>query len=168
MSKMPIRGFRRAAMLFTSVALVGSAIGGETARAQQANDAGAAQPCGAAMASAGAMATPATADQGTTAANLEFDQGFIDMAIPHHAAIVSAAGAALPRLQNPELRAVAVDIIMDQAVEVEKLRDLRQILYGASLPTVPDESMMTTMMGVPGMESMDPGMMMMFMDPVAM
>src|SRR3954452_18034215 len=39
---------------------------------------------------------------------------------------------------------------------------------GASLPTVPDESMMTTMMGVPGMESMDPGMMMMFMDPVAM
>lgn len=93
-----------------------------------------------------------------------FDQQFIDMAIPHHATIVSAAGAALIRVEDPELRAVSVDIVLDQAVEVDKLRDLRMRLTGSSLPTPIDMTMMTTM---PGMTGIDPTGMAQQMDPAA-
>lgn len=93
-----------------------------------------------------------------------FDQQFIDMAIPHHATIVSAAGAALIRVEDPELRAVAVDIILDQAVEVDKLRDLRMRLAGSSLPTPMDMAMMTNM---PGMAGIDPTAIAQQMNPAA-
>lgn len=93
-----------------------------------------------------------------------FDQQFIDMAIPHHATIVSAAGAALIRVGDPELRAVTVDIILDQAVEVDKLRDLRMRLAGSSLPTPIDMTMMSAM---PGMADIDPAGLALQMDPAA-
>ncbi len=108
---------------------------------------------------AGAMASTPDAMEAAT-----FDQQFIDMAIPHHATIVSAAGAALIRVEDPELRAVTVDIILDQAVEVDKLRDLRMRLSGSSLPTPIDMTMMSAM---PGMADIDPAGLALQMDPAA-
>lgn len=125
----------------------------------------------AASPTAGDSTTTSTSDTAGTMASTpgamaaaSFDQQFIDMAIPHHATIVSAAGAALIRVEDPELRAVSVDIILDQAVEVDKLRDLRMRLTGSSLPTPIEMSMMTTM---PGMAGIDPAGMAQQMNPAA-
>jgi uncharacterized protein (DUF305 family) len=117
---------------------------------------------------AGSMAaTPPAMEgaEGTPVMEVEFDQQFIDMAVPHHAAIVTATGAALIRLEHPELRAVALDIVLDQSVEVDKLRDLRQRLYGSSLLMDMDNTMIS---GMPGMEGGDPLGMAMQMDSAAM
>ncbi len=103
--------------------------------------------------------------EGTPVMEMEFDQQFIDMAVPHHAAIVTATGAALIRLEHPELQAVALDIVLDQSVEVDKLRDLRQRLYGSSLLMDMDNTMIS---GMPGMEGGDPLGMAMQMDSAAM
>ena len=106
----------------------------------------------------GMLATPDATEMAS------FDQQFIDMAIPHHATIVSAAGAALIRIEDPELRAVTLDIILDQSVEVDKLRDLRMRLVGSTMPMPIDMTMMSEM---PGMTGVDPAGMAQQMDPAA-
>lgn len=111
----------------------------------------------------GTAATPA-ANQGAA----EFDQLFIDMNIPHHASIVAMSAAALTRLESPRLRALASDTILDQTLEINDLRGLRERLYGESLPQPFDQSMMDMMASMPGMENMDPAGLAMQLDPGAM
>ena len=139
-----------------------------TAAALQEDAARVAFPCGAAIGQP-LMAEPEVlAGEGEAAMEVEFDQMFIDMNVPHHAAIVSAAASALTRLQHPELRAVAMDIVLDQTGEMDELRDLRELLYGDSLPMPIDEQMLAMMPSMPGMETIDPAGLAFQMDPAAM
>ncbi|CAA9560507.1 MAG: hypothetical protein AVDCRST_MAG49-2513 [uncultured Thermomicrobiales bacterium] len=76
---------------------------------------------------------------------VEFDQMYLDMMIPHHAAILAMAEAALPRLENAELRAIAQQIIDTQGPEIEELRGYRERFYGSPDPMPMDDAMMGTM-----------------------
>ena len=106
----------------------------------------------------------------TPMAGMEMDMGidllYIDMMIPHHNGIIAMAEAALPRLTDERLQAIAQDIIEKQSVEIEELYRLRESVGGSGTPMPMDEShmaMMSEMM--PGMGSMEE--MAMQMDPVA-
>jgi len=88
-------------------------------------------------------------DMGTPAASTKFDQAYIDMMIPHHASIVALAQAALPRLTDERLRALAETIIDAQTAEIGELRGYREKFYGSAEPMPMDEQAMTRMM--PGM-----------------
>lgn len=102
------------------------------------------------------------------ATRIEFDQFFIDMNLPHHASIVASSGAVLPRLQDKRLRAIAIAIILEQAVETQDLRALREKLYGDSTPQPVDASMMEAMQAFLGDGAMDPKEMMEQLDPATM
>ncbi|MCC6793032.1 MAG: DUF305 domain-containing protein, partial [Thermomicrobiales bacterium] len=82
---------------------------------------------------------------------MEFDQGYIDMMIPHHASIIALAQAALPELTDPRLIAMAQSIIETQSAEIDELRGYREQWYG-SATEMP--------MGSDAMMQMMPGMMM--------
>ena len=99
------------------------------------------------------------------AENVGFDRLFIDANIPHHAAFVSFAAVALVRIKDRQLRAVALDIALEQAVEIGEFRSLRQQLYGESLPAPMDDGMMAAVMNLPGMAEMDPAELAFQMDP---
>lgn len=91
---------------------------------------------------------------------MEFDQLYIDMMIPHHAAIMATAQAALERLQDPRLKEIAAAIVAAQGPEIEELRGYRQQWYGSPDPMPMDEHMMG-MLGemMPGAGSMPDQMM---------
>ena len=127
-------------------------------------------PCGVSGGMAATDAEGQTTEQSgeQPAEDAEFDQLFIDANVPHHAAIVTFATSALVRIEDPQLRAVALDIILDQSVEMSELRMLRERLYGSSVPAPMDEGRMTAMMSQSGMEGMDPAEMAFQMDPSAM
>src|SRR5215218_10163944 len=91
-------------------------------------------------------------NMGTPPAMPEFDQMYIDMMIPHHASIMAMAEAALPRLQDERLRAMAEAIIAAQGPEIEELRGYREQFYGSAEPEPMDDEMMGMM------EQMMPGM----------
>ena len=87
---------------------------------------------------------------------MEFDQLYIDMMIPHHASIVAMAQAAQDRLEDNRLREIARRIADTQSAEIEELRGYREDLYGAPEPMAMDEQMMGTMQAtMPGMGPMD-------------
>ncbi len=114
-------------------------------------------------ASSTAMGTPGAKmgdmDMGTPMAGMdpmamELDQMYIDMMIPHHASIIAMAQAALPRLEDPRLQAMAEAIIAAQGPEIEELRGYRETLYGGAEPMPMDENMMAAMdQMMPGMTS---------------
>ena len=89
--------------------------------------------------------------------NVEFDQMYIDMMIPHHASIIAMAQAALDRLEDERLREIARRIVETQSSEIDELRGYREDFYGDPEPVPMDESMMGMMQemmpGMPG--SMD-------------
>lgn len=88
--------------------------------------------------------------------DIEFDQLYIDMMLPHHGSIVAMAQAALPRLQDERLREIAQTIIATQSDEQEELRSYRAQLYGSAVPAPMDAHTMDMMMtAMPGMGSMD-------------
>ncbi len=96
------------------------------------------------------MGTPGSGmEMGTPAMTAEFDQTYIDMMIPHHASIVALSQAALPRLTDPRLRALASEIITAQTAEVEELRGYRETFYGNPAPMMVSEQEMGRVM--PGM-----------------
>ena len=100
----------------------------------------------------GTMGTPMPAmdhahGMGTPAASVEFDQSYIDMMIPHHASIIALAQAALPRLTDDRLIALAESIISAQEAEIEELRGHRAHFYGSPDPMPVDDAAMTQMMG---------------------
>ena len=85
-------------------------------------------------------------DMGTPATAAEFDQFYIDMMIPHHASIVALSQAALPRLQDDRLVAIAKTIVAAQTTEIDELRDYREQWYGSSEPIPMDEHAMMQLM----------------------
>ena len=84
--------------------------------------------------------------------DVEFDQVYIDMMIPHHASIVALAQVALPELTDPRLLEMAQNIIDSQTVEMEELMLYRESWYGGAAPMTMDDHMMAMMMeAMPGM-----------------
>lgn len=91
------------------------------------------------------MGTPT----GDMAMDVEFDQHYIDMMIPHHASIVALAQAALPELTDPRLQEIAQTIIDTQTAEQDELRGYREEWYGSPDPMAMDMGTMMDMM-MPG------------------
>ena len=90
------------------------------------------------------------------AMEMELDQLYIDMMIPHHVSIVALAQAALPRLEDQRLQKIARRIVDAQTAEVEELRGYREDLYGSPEPMPMDAMHMDAMaQAMPGMGSMD-------------
>ena len=85
-----------------------------------------------------AMATMADA---ATPTSLDFDQTYIDMMLPHHASVIALAQAALPRLQNADLRTIALNIISSQQAERAELSGYREQFYGSATPAPIDAVM---------------------------
>ena len=108
---------------------------------------------GSAMMDHDAMGTP-MAGMGMEA---EFDRLYIEMMIPHHESIVAMAEAALPRLTDERLRAIARAVVATQRPEIDELRDLRARFYGDTASMPMDDRMMDRMdQAMPGMAgSMD-------------
>ena len=95
-------------------------------------------------------------------AQVEFDQMYIDMMLPHHGSIVALAEAALPLLTDERLQEMAQNIIDTQTVEQEELRTLRTEWYGSPEPAPMDDAMMAMMMeAMPGTGTADEMMRMM-------
>lgn len=93
------------------------------------------------------MGTPMAGMSGETAAeDVEIDQLYIDMMIPHHLSIMAVAQAALPLLEDERLREMAQTIIDAQTTEVSELRDLREQFYGSPDPMSLDADMMMRLM----------------------
>lgn len=69
-----------------------------------------------------------------------FDQRFIDMMVPHHEAAIAMAEIARSRATQPELLALADEIITVQSAEIGQLRAWRNAWFG-SLETPPMEQM---------------------------
>jgi uncharacterized protein (DUF305 family) len=85
---------------------------------------------------------------------VEFDQLYIDMMLPHHDSIIALAEVALPLLEDPRLQDIAQAIIDTQSAEQEELQQLRAEWYGSAEPAAMDDAMMTMMMEMmPGMGS---------------
>ena len=85
---------------------------------------------------------------GTPAAAAELDQLYIDMMIPHHASIIALSQAALPRLKDDRLRAIAENVIAAQTAEIAELRGYREQWYGSPEPQpMGEEAMMRLMPG---------------------
>lgn len=115
---------------------------------------------------ASATAVPATPamDHGDMemdmSTEVEFDQLYIDMMLPHHGSIVALAQVALPELTDPRLQEMAQNIIDTQTAEQQELQQYREAWYGSAEPMPMDQHMMDMMMqAMPGMgssmESMD-------------
>lgn len=111
----------------------------------------AATPAGGAM-SGMSMASPVAG----MAMEMGIDHLFIDMMILHHASIIALSEAALPRLTDERLQAIAQKIIDTQGAEIEELQALGQTLPGGEMPMAMDEAHMAMMMEMmPGMGSME-------------
>jgi uncharacterized protein (DUF305 family) len=118
----------------------------------------------------GPVGTPAATpgmmehDMGTQAMmhEMEFDQLYIDMMIPHHESIIAMAEVALTELEDPRLQEIAQTIIDTQEPEQDELAALRNEWYGSMEPAPMDAMMMSMMMeAMPGMGSADAMMMQM-------
>jgi len=85
---------------------------------------------------------------------VEFDQMYIDMMLPHHDSIVALAQVAMPLLEDPRLQEIAQIIIDTQTAEQAELEALRAEWYGSPDPAPMDDAMMSMMMeAMPGMGS---------------
>jgi uncharacterized protein (DUF305 family) len=97
-------------------------------------------------------------------AEIEFDQLYIDMMIPHHGSIIALAEAALPHLTDPRLQQVAEAIIATQTAENAQLTEWRTAWYGSGEPASDEASMDLMIEAMPVgtmtdmMYQMDPGM----------
>jgi len=90
------------------------------------------------------------------AMDVDLDQMYIDMMIPHHASVIALAEAALPELTDERLITIAEAIISAQSAEIDELRGYREEFYGSPDPAPMDEHMMDMMMeAMPGMGSME-------------
>jgi uncharacterized protein (DUF305 family) len=74
----------------------------------------------------------------------QFDQMFIDMMTPHHASAVAMAQVAETRAEDPELRALAQQIIVSQSAEIEQMQAWRNQWF-PDAPAMPMEQMMDMM-----------------------
>lgn len=80
--------------------------------------------------------------QTTTAANVAFDQQFIDDMVPHHEMAVEMANIVLERGKRPELREMAEEIVTAQTTEIKQMKDWRKVWFGSSdTPMQPSHAM---------------------------
>lgn len=70
-----------------------------------------------------------------------FDQGFIDMMIPHHQGAIRMARIELEAGQDEQLKTLAQEIIDAQSAEIEEMNRWREQWYGAESPAggIPEE-----------------------------
>lgn len=114
------------------------------------------------------MGTPMASIAGATpAAEVEIDQLYIDMMIPHHLSITAVAQVALPRLEDERLQEIAQTIIDTQAAEISELRTLREQFYGSPEPVSLDADMMMRLMPNMSMDMQEMQEMMSQMDPAS-
>ena len=115
------------------------------------------------MWSCAAASTPVAAGQDDMAmdgememAEVEFDQLYIDMMLPHHGSIIALSQAALPELTDPRLIEMAGNIIEAQTAENAQLTEWRTAWYGGGEPNMSEMSMemMLEAMPVGTMEEM--------------
>ncbi len=116
-------------------------------------------------------ATPSCATAGTPAADagmamdmgdgmdmemgdVEFDQLYIDMMLPHHGSIIALSQAALPELTDPRLQEIAQTIIEAQTAENAQLTEWRAAWYGSGEPAT-DMAMMELMLDAMPVGTMD-------------
>ncbi len=72
----------------------------------------------------------------TVAAAAEYDQGFIDLMVPHHQAAVEMARVAQRKAEHPEIKQLADAIIADQDREIGQMKAWRKAWYGSDqIPT---------------------------------
>jgi uncharacterized protein (DUF305 family) len=95
-------------------------------------------------------------------AEAAFDQLYIDMMVPHHEAVIALAEVALPALTDPDLIAIAENVVTTQAKENVQLREWRAAWFGDATPMTDDATMMQMLEAMP-VGSMDD--MMLQMDP---
>jgi uncharacterized protein (DUF305 family) len=109
-----------------------------------------------------AMSTPMAGEEGhgdhggtpSDAAEVEFDQLYIDMMLPHHGSIIALAEAALPVLTDPRLQQMAEAIITAQTAENEQLMAWREAWYGDPNPAT-DAATMELMLEAMPVGTMD-------------
>jgi uncharacterized protein (DUF305 family) len=92
---------------------------------------------------------PAGPQETTAAGEVPFDQAFIDAMVPHHREAIEMAKAANSRgLTQPELQAIARDIVSSQQREIDQMLDWREEWFGSRQlgPVLPE------VLGVPERE----------------
>lgn len=138
----------QAAALTTLVLISGAAPAfavREATAVETCGSAAAATPM-AALPIAGTPVTPmAEMGHGATGTEMDLDQIYIDMMIPHHQSIIAMARAALPRLSDERLHEIAGAVVATQQPEIEQLRAYRETFSGEAAPMPMDDAMMATM-----------------------
>jgi uncharacterized protein (DUF305 family) len=66
-----------------------------------------------------------------------FDRAFIDAMLPHHQMAIDAAKLELANGSHPQLKALALSIIQDQAREQGLMQAYRELWYGGSMGSMP-------------------------------
>ena len=74
----------------------------------------------------------AASDLQQLAAARPFDKAFIDAMTPHHESAVAMADVALGESENPEIRAIAEEIVSGQERELSQMREWREEWYPQS------------------------------------
>jgi uncharacterized protein (DUF305 family) len=64
-----------------------------------------------------------------------FDLGFIDSMIPHHEGAIAMAQQALEQAEQPEIKALAQEIIDAQQAEIQQLQEWRAAWYADAPPS---------------------------------
>jgi uncharacterized protein (DUF305 family) len=67
-------------------------------------------------------------------ANVDLDQMFLQMMIPHHEAAITIAEQALEQAEHPEIKTLAQEIISTQRAEIAKMQGYLSDWYGAQSP----------------------------------
>jgi uncharacterized protein (DUF305 family) len=158
--------FRKSARTLAMASVLGASLMGATSFAQTPAATGcdqmgtpAASPDMMDHGAMSGMSTPGAMDHGMSTPEMmhevEFDQLYIDMMIPHHQSIMALAEVALPELTDPRLQEIAQAIIDAQGPEITELEDLRTGWYGSLDPAMDDMTMDMMMEAMPGMGSMD-------------
>lgn len=80
---------------------------------------------------------------------MEFDQLFIDMMVPHHQGAVEMAKIAQERAEHAEIKTMANAIITGQEAEITQMKNWKQQWYGTS--DTPSMSEMPSLEEMPGM-----------------
>ena len=89
--------------------------------------------------------------------DVEFDQLYIDMMLPHHGSIIALSQAALPELTDPRLQEIAQTIIEAQTAENAQLTEWRAAWYGSGEPAT-DMAMMELMLDAMPVGTMIPAL----------
>ena len=63
-----------------------------------------------------------------------FDRAFVDMMVPHHQSAIEMAQVELEKGENPELKALAQEIIDAQQREIDEMNEFREKEYGEPVP----------------------------------